>query len=174
MPIPSTWQTLSRSGTTSAYVVGSVTGNHAVLTHINATSDLSTSRITFFDSGNQIAVTAASAAGQTALNAPGTGNFAGSDLVVIHKVDTDTYEVASVSSVTASTVVLSANLGTAVGVGDKVYKLTSAGSIALGAATVEKTTPIRAWDTNKPAVVRITGTSACAINSATFQFRPAV
>jgi hypothetical protein len=167
-------QSLSRSGTTAAYVVGSVNGRHPVLSYINATSDLSTSRITFFDAGNQIGVTATSAAGQTTLNAPGTGNFSGSDLVVIHKVSTDTYEVATVSSVTSTTVVLSANLGTAVGVGDKVYKLTSGGSIALGAATVEKTTPIRAWDTNKPAVVRITGTSACAINSATFQFRPAV
>jgi hypothetical protein len=160
------------SGTTSSYISSANASGQAVYQYVSATSDLSSSALTFYTAGSPATVTLATNSGQTVIYA--TNSFSGSDVLVIRSVANDTYQRGVVSSVTTSNITLSANLSFALAAGDKVYKMTSAGSIPVGAATKEVVSAGGYWhgQKGKPTLVDLTGTSTCKINAIAGSFLP--
>lgn len=134
--------------------------------YINATSDLTSSAITFYSTATPLLVTTAQSIATNIITAVGT-TFSGSDVVIVRHVSTDTYERAVVSSANGTTITLSANLSAIAAVGDLVYKCTAAGSIPVGNTTKELNAGVGGiynGVAGRPLLVEVNGTSACQVN----------
>lgn len=142
--------------------------------YINVTSDKAASVIQFYTAGTPVVITATQSYATNILTAVGTG-FSGSDVVVVWHKTSGTFERGAVSSAGATSITLSANLGTKATAGDLIYKMTASGSIPVGAATKELNAPGGAVFTgqgsNKPILIDIDGTSACKINAVCVVYR---
>ncbi|PTX92092.1 hypothetical protein DB346_24400 [Verrucomicrobia bacterium LW23] len=137
--------------------------------YLNATSDLAASAVTFYGAGAPVLVTSESASGQAVVNVPGTGNFAPSDIVLVYDDSARTFYRHTVSSVTADTVTLSANLSATLVAGDMLIKRGSVlGAIPVGATTKEVNASGSGFfcgETGRALWAELTGTSACKINA---------
>lgn len=143
--------------------------------YLNTTSDLSNSVVKLYKSGAAIVATAPSTNGTSVVNAPGTGNVASNDVIVVWSPTTGAIERLVVSSVAAGTITTSGTLVYDHPTGSTVYKMTSAGTIPVGAATKELNAQGGAiWNgqSRLPLLLEVNGTSACSLNSVSGQYDP--
>jgi hypothetical protein len=167
------YRTETGSGTTLASVIfrGIKGKRNTVVVSYNATSDLSTAVLTFLNPSWETKVDATSAAAQKVLNVTSTTGRAQDDVIVVQRAD-GSVERMEVDTVQAGvSLTMKANIAVACAANDKVYVMTSTGTIAVGAATVAN---IAAGDYGfigvdgaKPLLVDTTGTAACSINTLT-------
>jgi hypothetical protein len=171
-------QTFSGTGTDVStnlnYFIATARGaGTARINFISATSDKAGSVVQFYTSGAPVTITAAGAATNT-VTAVGTGNFSGSDIVIVRHVSADTYERAVVDSVTATNITWSANLGSATAIGDLLYKASTASTIPVGNATVTVNAAgggLFNGREGRPTLLVLDGTSACQLNTVSGEFR---
>lgn len=157
------------AGTTlSSYAIPADGNGTPRVQYINGTSDKSTSKFTFYTPGFSSLVTLATNASQAIVYAAGS-LFSASDIVLLRHVSSASYERLVVSSTTSTNITFSSNLASAVVAGDILYKMTSKGTIPVGATTKE----INAGSGgvfnglySKPILVDLDGTSAVTINVA--------
>lgn len=164
------------TGTTlSSYIMPGVTNNGIPrVQFISATSDKSTSVLTFYSTTVSSQVTNTSASGQAVISAPGS-SFSASDVLVVRSVANDTYQRLIVSASTVSNVTATANLSFALAPGDIVYKMTSNGTIPVGAATISHNAQsggVYNGQRGKPILIDLDGTSACKINIVSGYWQP--
>jgi hypothetical protein len=167
--------TKSGTGSTSADAIFPAAANAALrLTSYDAKSDLTSATLKAYV-GTAVS-TLASNALSTATNVyvtAGATNFTAADIVVIQRGDT--MSAAIVDSVDGNTNInLTGQIGTAASAGDKIYLM---GTVYT--TPVQTTNAIRVAGEavivarkRYPLLLRITGTSACAINSATAHWDP--
>lgn len=169
---PDPWPAYATGGTdvgnTLCYAVISAHSANAgapVVTYLNATSDLSSSKVQFYTCGATVPVTGAN----TTTTIPATTNNASgwvaNGIIVIQHIATDTYERRIISSVTSSNVVVTVAPTAATAAGDKMWLATTAGSIPCGATTLIITGDCYAGQPQKPLLLEVDGTSSCQINA---------
>jgi len=161
------------AGTTLSHIVVPAGGRDRIrLQYVNSTSDKAASLLTFKGTAKSTTVTATSAANQTVINAPPYAGAAQNDVVVLFSFATGTGVRGVVASVDAGagTITLGANLGLALGVGDKVHLMTARGQIPVGNATKEANAPTVFAVHEGPALIELDGTSACRINLAAGEY----
>jgi hypothetical protein len=159
-------------GTTLCYAVVSANGSSgdtAVVTYLNATSDLGGSVIKFYTVTDPARATGANTTVTLAVAATNTAAWADGGIVVIRHMATDTYErriLAAPWSTATTNLKLTAAPTTTMAAGDLIYLGTAAGTIPVGAATKELTGDgIYCGQRGKPLLVEIDGTSLCQINA---------
>ena len=156
-------------GNTICYAVvsaASANGGTPVVTYLNATSDLSSSKVTFYTYGTNTFVNAAQP-GTTFIPVNATNGFVNGDVIVIRHVATDTYEKRILTTFTTNGVlVVTAAPTVATAAGDVIYRVSAAGSIPVGAATLALTGEgIYAGEKGKPLLLEVDGTSTCQLNA---------
>jgi hypothetical protein len=140
----------------------------------SVTSDKASSVLKFYSAAAPVAVTLATNASQVVLYCVPVG-ITNANVVVVRNLTADTYQRLVVSSATSTSLTFTANLANASVVGDLVYLETAAGTIPIGTNTV--TLGPSSWgfwfgQKNRPALVEVDGTSACAINSISGRYLP--
>lgn len=156
-------------GTTNCYYVASALGNGVPrVQYFNITSDKSGSVITIFTPSAEKTASLATNASQAVVYLDNSATtFAAGDCVVFRRIVDDSYQRLTVSSATTTNVTMVQNLGATVAIGDIFYRMTSRGTIAVGAATKELNAASGALInglSGKPLLVDIDGTSACQVN----------
>lgn len=104
-------------------------------------------------------VTAASAANQAVIQASPYAGAAANDVVVLFSFATGQAVRGVVTAVdaVAGTITLNANLGLALGPGDKVHLMSSQGQIPVGAATKEANAPTVFTAAEGPVLIELDG-----------------
>jgi len=165
----SKWIGGSATGTTVAQLIfRPVAALAHALFGFEVTSDKAASVIAFLTGGAPVSLTTAADASATALVVGSTAaaGFAANDEIYIYNTATKTGQIRVVSSVSGGTVTVSAGVtGASAIASTRIHKLTRVQSIKVGAATkaLQVNVPIFVGGVNRPLVVRVDGTSACAI-----------
>lgn len=160
----------SSNGTSNTvYVIPAGNGGTPVVEYLSATSDLAGTVVQFYSAGTPITVTGASSG--TNIVAVGTGNVTAADKILLRAVGTDLYQLTTVGTVSSTNVTTLNTLTRSLAAGDVLYKLTAAGKLPLGAATVSVVGPAWVGDKGKPVAMVVTGTTNANINSVTFTYR---
>jgi len=165
----------TKMGATNCYACVSVLSSNngtPLVTYINATSDLASSSITFYSVTNVADITAASFGNTNYVTSTNNFGVAG-QIVLLRHFATDTYEKLQVSSVTQTNQLLGAWTSTvAAAAGDRIYALTPAGTIPVGAATVSVVgSGVYAGQKGYPLYCEISGTSSCNLNAITATYQ---
>jgi hypothetical protein len=144
----------------SYYVVPPAGNQQAVVTYINATSDLAGSVVQFYNAAAPVKVSAAAASTNVQI-ASITGLSTGG-VVIVQSVTNNTFQRTTVVSFSATNVILSAtNVLSALVAGDKIYPASTAGAIPVGAATKEVVgASFVSQGNNRPLLVEVNGTAA--------------
>lgn len=162
---------LTKSGTTSATVLYDLSAFPIKVTSVDATSDLTTSTVTFkarAATGDSFQVRGAPAAGQTVITLTRVGTLASNDTVIVYGSGFDPYKetVLSVTSSPAQITVTPA-LATSLIAGDsRVFKVTTVYEMPLGSNEVNRTSegPIVRTAGDSPLLIEVTGTAACKVS----------
>ncbi len=154
----------------SVYVVTAARGGTPVVEYLNATTDKAGSEVQFWTAGTGVLVSLGSVSGTNLVSA---GGFTAADTVLIRAVGADLYQKATVSSATATNLVLTGTLTSALSAGDVVYKLTAGAKIPVGAATISVLGPCYAGQPGLPLALSIVvaTTNTCSINLVTASLR---
>jgi len=155
-------------GTNLCYAVVSANGKDQgtpVVTFLSATSDLSSSAVTFYSAGTPTYANYVSTT--TSCPVASTNGFAANDVIIIRHVAADTYERRIVDTFTSATnLTVTVAPTTALAVGDLVYKATAGGTIPVGNTTLTLNgAGIYAGQKGKPLLLEVNGTSACQVNA---------
>jgi hypothetical protein len=158
--------TASATGTTSAQVLFPADNFLAQqVVSLDVTSDLSSSVLTFQSGVVSYPITA-TATNTTNIVVSAYGTLASNDVVIL-QTTAGVLTNATVYSVTnATNINFKAATGITVNSGDNVFKLGNTRTTTVGATTLRLNGPaIFVTDQAQPCLVKITGTSACAINN---------
>jgi hypothetical protein len=157
-------------------------GGDPVLTYISATSDLSSSKLQFYNTTNFTPCVAgytninayASSGTTTNVCVTSTNNFAPGDFLVIEHVPGDLFEMGVISTVNnTNQIVLCAPPVNTIKPGDMFFQEKAAGFIPVGAATLTVNgVGIYSGKRNKPLLMTLTGTSSDSINAASATYLP--
>ena len=161
----------TNSGGTASYVIvsaRSANGGAPAVSLINATSDLTTSKVQFYKVTEETVAQYATNS-TTTLSVNNTNGFASGNTIIIRHMGADSYEKRTLTTMTGATnlVVTAAPLG-AVVPGDRIYKVVSAGvaAVPVGNATLSVTGQyLFVGQRGKPLLADLTGTSSCQLNA---------
>jgi hypothetical protein len=157
-------------GATNSHAIIPANGEKvAQVDYVNVTSDKAASKLLYYKTSDPIIVTLGTNASQAVIYAPGTGNLAANDIIVLRHVASETYERLVVSAVAATTVTATANPTAATVAGDLIYKVSTSATftgafVPVGNATVSVSGASFFGQQNKPTYVEVDGTAASQIN----------
>jgi len=166
--------TKSGTGTTSADAIFPAAANAALrLTAYDVKSDLTSATLKFYV-GTKVS-TIASNALSTATNVfvtAGATNFSNTDIVVIQHADETMTALVAAAPEGNTNVCFTGQIGVAVTAGAKVYKLGTVYTTQVQSTNVIRVAgeSILVTGRRMPLLLRVTGTSACSINSATGKY----
>lgn len=136
----------------------------ASVDYANATSDLSTSKFTFYTAGTSFNFTGATTASATVIPLNAVTGLATNDVVILYSPATGLSERCIVSSVASLNVTLTAATVNAYESGAQLWEMTAGGTIPVGAATKEVAATSYIGQNGKPVLAVVTGTSAVTLN----------
>lgn len=161
-------------GTNLTYFVAPVSNYGApLITYLSATSDKSTSAMTFYTPTTSVDFSTTNLAGITNLNTIVGTAFASNDVVVIQTKLGDKYQRAVVWSASATNIVITTTNAWPIAVGDRIWRMSTVATRPVGAATTTDNGPgIFYGSPYAPLLIDLDGTSSCQINAAAGTYQP--
>jgi hypothetical protein len=168
------------AGTNASYYVASAKANGiARVENVYVRSESPNGRLRFYNADNSIVITNALAAGLTNILLQSTNTLVAGDLICIRGVTNDTYQVAAISLVAQTGIILTNTFGGALTAtcptdfalfaGDLIYRLTEAGAFQLTTGTNTFTAPgagaVYSFQEGRPGVVLANITAGGSTNS---------
>jgi hypothetical protein len=156
----------SASGTTNCSVVFPGRPFQTVLCSVDATSDLSSSKLTFLSGGTGLSVSAAQTnSAATNLIVTANGVITNGNTVVIQTAGDLVTNLTVGTIIGGTNITFTSQIGFPVAVGDNIYQMTNMITSPVGATTVKLYNEALFFsEASRPLLVSINGTSACALN----------
>lgn len=154
------------TGTTNATVVFMGKPFQTVVCSVDATSDLSSSKLTFLSGGTGLSVSVAQTnTAATNLIVAANGVITNGNTVVIQTAS-DLITNLTVGTIIGGTnITFTSQIGFALAVGDNIYQMTNMVTSPVGATTAKLYNEALFFsEPSRPLMVSINGTSACALN----------